>query len=119
MFVNIEVNWLKLIQNSLAGVVSNAAKSIRVTPFLTYKLLFLINKVLTTIEPACYYSMISLQPPCSTLTSSVVTLSGLPTDSLKITDRSFVFVIITILTTKHQLNLLLAFPQPCGTLDCL
>jgi len=35
MLVNIEVNWLKLIQNSLAGVVSNAAKSIRVTPFLT------------------------------------------------------------------------------------
>jgi len=35
MLENIEVNWLKLIQNYLAGVVSNATKSIRVTPFLT------------------------------------------------------------------------------------
>jgi len=35
MLVNIEVYWLKLIQNYLAGVVFNATKSIRVTPFLT------------------------------------------------------------------------------------
>ena len=52
-----------------------------------YKLLSLAYKVLTT---SYLYNLISLQPPCSTRSSSVVTLSRPPTISLlNITDRSF------------------------------
>ena len=54
-----------------------------------YKLLSLTYKVLTTAQPSYLHNLISLQPPCSTVSSSVVTLSRLPAISLKITDRSF------------------------------
>ena len=47
-------------------------------------------KVLTTAQPSYLHNPISLQPPQSTRSSSVVTLSHPPTiSSLKITDRSF------------------------------
>ena len=55
-----------------------------------YKLLSLTYKVLTTAQPSYLHNLISLQPPHSTHSSSVVTLSRPPTiSSLKITDRSF------------------------------
>jgi len=79
-----------------------APKSTHITPILKslhwlkvnerieYKLLSLTYKVLTTAQPSCLHNLISLQPPRSTRSSSVVTLSCLPTiSSLKITDRSF------------------------------
>ena len=54
--------------------------------------LWVIYKVLTTAQPGYLHNLISLQPPRSTRSSSVVTLSRPPTiSSLKliITDRSF------------------------------
>ena len=47
-------------------------------------------KVLTNTQPSYQYKLISLQPPCCTRTSSVVTLARPPaSSSLKITNRSF------------------------------
>jgi len=55
-----------------------------------YKLLSLSYKVLTTSQPSYLNNLISVQPPRSTRSSSVVTLSRPPTiSSLKITDCSF------------------------------
>jgi len=59
---------------------------------LEYKLLSLTYKVLTTSQPSYLNNLISVQPPRSTRSSSVVTLSRQPTISLKITDRSFRYV---------------------------
>ena len=57
---------------------------------IEYKLLSLTYKVLTTAQPSYLHNLISLQPPRSTRSSSVVTLSRPPAiSSLKITDRSF------------------------------
>ena len=56
---------------------------------IKYKHLYLTYKVLTTSKPSYLNSLLSLQPPRSTRSSSVVTLSRPPTISLKITDRSF------------------------------
>ena len=56
----------------------------------THKLLSLTYKVLTIAQPSYLHNLISLQPPRSTRSSSVVTLSRPPTIfSLKITARSF------------------------------
>jgi len=90
------------IQNSLARAVVKAPKSSHITPILKslhwlkvnerieYKLLSLTYKVLTTSQPSYLNNLISVQPPRSTRSSSVVTRSRLPTiSSLKITDRSF------------------------------
>ena len=89
------------MQNSLARAVVKAPKSTCSTPILKslhwlkvnecieYKLLSLTYKVLTTAQPSYLHNLISLQPPRSTRSSSVVTLSRPPTISLKITDRSF------------------------------
>ena len=55
-----------------------------------YKLLSLTYKVRTTSQPSYLNNLISVQPPHSTRSSSVVTLSCPPTiSSWKITDRSF------------------------------
>ena len=57
---------------------------------IVYKLLSLTSKVLTTSQPSYLNNLIYVQPPRSTRSSSVVTLSRPPTiSSLKITDRSF------------------------------
>ena len=99
---NCQLNRLRQIQNSLARAVVKAPKSTHITPILKslhwlkvnerieYKLLSLTYKVLTTAQPSYLHNLISLQPPRSTRSSSVVTLSRPPTiSSLKITDRSF------------------------------
>ena len=57
---------------------------------IEYKLLSLTYKVLTTNQPPYLHHLISVQPPRSTRSSSLVTLARLPTSSsLRITDRSF------------------------------
>ena len=57
---------------------------------IEYKLLSLTYIVLTTSQPSYLNNLISVQPPRSTRSSSVVTLSRPPTiSSLNITDRSF------------------------------
>jgi len=97
------LNRLQQIQNSLARAVVKAPKFSHITPILKslhwlkvnerveYKL-FLTYKVLTTsqLNLTNLNNLISVQPPRSTRSSSVVTLSRPPTmSSLKITDRSF------------------------------
>jgi len=99
---NHQLNRLQQIQNSLARAVVKAPKSSHITPILKslhwlkvnerieYKLLFLTYKVLTTSQPSYINNLISVQPPRSNRSSSVVTLSRPSTiSSLKITDRSF------------------------------
>ena len=89
-------------QNSLPRAVVKAPKSSHITPILKsfqwlkvnerteYKLLSLTYKVLTTSQFSCLNNLISVQPPRSTRSSSIVTLSRPPTiSSLKTTDRSF------------------------------
>jgi len=80
---NCQLNRLQQIQNFLAGVVVKAPKSTHITPILKsrhwlkvserigYKLLSLTYKVLTTAQPSYLHNLISLQPPCSTRSSSV------------------------------------------------
>ena len=100
---NYQLNRLQQIQNSLVCAV---VKSSHITPILKslhwlkvnerieYKLLSLTYKVLTTSQPNYINNLISVQPPRSTRSSSVVTLSRPPTiSSLKITDRSFTLCI--------------------------
>jgi len=99
---NMDEHRFQQIQNSLARAVVKAPKSSHITPILKslhwlkvnerieYKLLSLTYKVLTTSQPSYLNNLISVQPPRSTRSSSVVTRSRLPTiSSLKITDRSF------------------------------
>ena len=43
----------------------------------------------TTTQPPYLHNLISIQRPCSTHSSSVVTLARPPSSALKITDRSF------------------------------
>jgi len=100
-FPNYQLNWLQQIHNFLARAVVKAPKSSHITPVLRsqhwlkvnerieYKLLSLTFKVLTTSQPSYLNNLISVQPPRSTRSSSVVTLSRPPTISLKVTDRSF------------------------------
>jgi len=93
---------LQLIQNSLARAVVKAPKSCHITPVLRslhwlkiterikYKLLSLTYKVLTATQPPYLHHLISVQPPRSNRSSSLVTLDRPPTStSLRITDRSF------------------------------
>ena len=83
--------WLKV--NEIITITVNLYSAFFVKEPQTrieYKLLSLIYKVLTTSQPSYLNNLISVQPPRSTRSSSVVTLSRRPTiSSLKITDRSF------------------------------
>jgi len=58
-------------------------------PRIEYKILSLTYKVLTTSQPTYLQEIISVQPPRSTRSSSVVTLARPAVSSLKITNRSF------------------------------
>jgi len=74
------------IQNSLARAVVKAPKSSHITPILRslhwlkvterieYKLLSLNYTVLTTTRPSYLHNLITVQPLCSTRSSSLVTL---------------------------------------------
>jgi len=69
----------------------------------------LTYKALTTAQPTYLHSLISVQPPRATRSSSVVTLSQPPTSSsLRITNRSFCYA------SPHLWNQLpVSFRQPC------
>jgi len=63
---------------------------LKINERIEYKILSITYKVLTTAQPGYLHNLFTLQPPRSTRSSSVVTLSRPPTiSSLKITDRSF------------------------------
>ena len=96
-----QITRLQQIQNCPAHAVVKAPKCSHITPILwslhllkiteciKYKLLSLIYKVLTTTQPSYLHKLITVQPPRSTCSSSLVTLAHLsPSSSLHITDRS-------------------------------
>jgi len=115
-----QTNRLQVIQNSLARAVVKAPKFCHITPILKslhwlkinerieYKL-SLTYKTLTTAQPTYLHSLISVQPPSATRSSSVVTLSRPPTySSPRITNRSFRYA------SPYLWNQLpVSFRQPC------
>ena len=63
---------------------------LKTTERIECKLLSLTYKVLTTTQPSYLHNLITVQPPRSTRSSSLVTLARPSTSSsLRITDRSF------------------------------
>ena len=63
---------------------------LKINERIEYKLLSLTYKVLTTTQPSYLYNLVTVQPPRSTPSSSLVTLTRPSTSSsLRITDRSF------------------------------
>jgi len=87
------VRLLRRAANSFARAVVKAPKSSHITPILKslrwlkvnesieYKLISLTYKVLTSSQPSCLNNLISVQPPRSTRSLAVVTLSRPPTIS--------------------------------------
>ena len=99
---NCQLKRLQQIQNTLARTVVKAPKFCHISPILhslhwlkineriEYKILSLTYNVLTTSQPTYLKDIISVQPPRSTRSSSVVTLARpMVSSSLKITNRSF------------------------------
>ena len=94
-----QITRLQQIQNSLASAVVRAPKSshitrslhwLKTTERIEYKLLSLTYKVLTTTPPSYMHNLITVQPPRSTRSSSLVTLARPSTlSSVRIIDRSF------------------------------
>ena len=95
-----QITRLQQVQNSLAHAV--APKSCHITPILCslhwlqitehieYKLLSLTYKVLTATQSPYLHNLISVQPPRSTQSSSLITLARQPTSSSwHMTDCSF------------------------------
>ena len=81
---------LRLLNPHISLPFSNLSTGLRSTNALNINFFLLPTMVLTTGQPSYLNSLISVQPPRSTRSSSVVTLSRPPTiSSLKITDRSF------------------------------
>ena len=82
---------LRLLNPHISLLFSDLSTGLlKVNERIEYKLLSLTYKVLTTSQPSYLNNLISIQPPRSTRSSSVVTLSRPPTiSSLKMTDRSF------------------------------
>jgi len=63
---------------------------LQITKSIEFKLLSLTYKVLTTTQPSYLHNLITVQPPRSTRSSSLVTLARPSrSSSLRITDRSF------------------------------
>ena len=81
---------LKLL-NPVTSLLSCAlfTGSLKINEHIEYKLLSLTYKVLTTNQPPYLHHLISVQPPRSIRSSSLVTLARPPSSSLRITDRSF------------------------------
>jgi len=119
---NYQLNRLQQIQNSLARTVVKALKSSHITPILKYlhrlkvderieyKLLSLLGQLNTKFlqpeKPSYLHNLISLQPPCSTRSSSVVTFFS-PTNHLLIENhRSLVqtCIISTLSSTSRFIS---------------
>ena len=97
-----ELDRLQLIQNTLARTVCNIRRYTHITPTLqslhwlkireriTYKVISLTYNALHTAKPAYLAKLITTQPPRSTRSSNLVTLSRPPLSSCKkVLDRSF------------------------------
>jgi len=85
--------WLGKFSHSqlfLLDLNNSSLKYRTALPLQPTPLATLVLFLTTTIKPSYLHNLIFLQPPRSTRSSSVVTLSRPPTiSSLKITDRSF------------------------------
>ena len=101
--------WLRLPNSVTSPIFSNLYIGLKSTERIEYKLLSLTDKALATAQPTYLHSLISVQPPRATRSSSVVTLSRPPTSSsLRITNRSFRYAY------HHLWNQLpVSFRQPC------
>jgi len=95
-----QMTRLQQIQNTLARAIVKAPKSshitlvlrslhwLKITERIEYKLLSLTYKVLTTTQLSYLHNLITVQPPRSPRSSSLVTLARPSTSpSLRITDR--------------------------------
>ena len=89
-------NWFRTLSPVQLLKLRNGVTSLlslhwlKITERIEYKLLSLSYKVLTTNQPPYLHHLISVQPPRSTRSSSLVTLAWPPTSSsLRITDRCF------------------------------
>ena len=102
---------------ALAHAVVKAPKSSHITPILRslhwlkitehieYKLLSLTYKVLTTTQPLYLHNLITVQPPRSTRSSSLVTLARPSTSSsLQITDCTFQYASLVSGTNSRLLS---------------
>ena len=105
LYVNLprlQLDRLQRIQNALARAVVRAPKFSHASSILSslhwlkiperidYKLLAITYKLLTTSQPSYLKNLISIQPPRSTRSSSLITLLQPSVhSSLKITNRSF------------------------------
>jgi len=109
-----QLNRLQQIQNSLARAVVKAPKSTHITSILKslhwlkvnkrieYKFLTLTYKVLTTTQPSYLHNLISLQPPRSSRSSSVVTLSLSPANHLLLENhRSLICITSSLKSTSR------------------
>ena len=96
----------------IAGIIVCLNKSHRLCVLICADVIsttYLTYTALTTAQPTCLHSLISVQPPRATHSSSVATLSRPPTSSsLRITNRSFRYA------SPHLWNQLpVSFRQPC------
>ena len=81
---------VKVPKSSYITLILRSLHRLKITERTEYKLLSLTYKVLTTTQPSHLHNLITLQPPRSTRSSSLVTLARPSTSSsLRITDRSF------------------------------
>jgi len=82
--------FVKASKSSHITAVLRSLHWLEINERIEYKLLSLTYKVLTTTQPSYLHNLITLQPPRSTCSSSLVTLARPSTSSsLRITDRSF------------------------------
>jgi len=92
-----QIAWLQQMENSLARAVVKASNPslrslhwLKINERIKFKLLSLTYKVLTTTQPLYLCNLITVQPPRSTRSSSLVTLARPSTlFFLRITDRFF------------------------------
>ena len=117
-----QITRLQQIQNSLARAVVKAPKSshitrilqslhwLKITDHTEYKVVSLTYKVLTTIQPSYLHNLITVQPPRSTRSSSLVTLAH-PSIIFSTNNRSFLPLCFPVsginsrlLSINHQLH---------------
>jgi len=77
---------------------------LKITERIEYKLLSLTYKVVTTTQPSYLHNLITVQPPRSTCSSSLVTLARPSTSSsLRITNRCFQYMLPLVSGTNSRL----------------
>ena len=86
--VSIRSNVVKAPKSSHITPILRSLHWLKINERIEYKLLSLTYKVLTTIEPSYLHNLITVQPPRSTRSSSLVTLARPSTSCLLYTSPS-------------------------------